>query len=286
MKKIIVIFGHGYVSKFLSKVLSNSGWIVYCTSRQPELNNFDDTNNVKIIKFLDRDLYQVLKVADAILSTVPPDHHIIDHVLRQYIEPISQEKFQWVGYLSSTGVYGHHDGAWVDEETKCQPTNEQSQARLLAEEQWMSLHKDYHLPVHIFRLSGIYGPGRNCLEDIINGKDFTIIKEDQYFSRIHIEDICQGVVASINLPTPGEIYNLSDDEPSRIDVVQQFGASILKRNPLREIAFEEAYLSERAKMFFYDSKKVSNRKILHKLNITWKYPNYRDGLLHGCLPYL
>ncbi|WP_017442889.1 SDR family oxidoreductase [Rickettsia gravesii] len=286
MKKIILIFGHGYISQFLLKKLAEVGWVVYCTSRKDEHKNLLEFSNVKIINYFDPSLIEIIKLTNAILSSVPTDDEVIDPVLARYSRTISQRRFQWVGYLSSTGVYGNHDGKWVDEETKCLPNNLKSKIRLLAEQKWLALYFKYKIPVHIFRLSGIYGPGRNCLEEINNSKDFTIIKKDQFFSRVHVEDVCQAIISSLNFPTPGEIYNLSDDEPAPINVVHQFGAKILNKHQLQEIPFENANLSKQAKMFFIDNKKVSNDKIIQNLNIKLKYPDYRIGLLQGCLPYL
>ena len=286
MKKTILIFGNGYVSKFLSKELLNLGWFVYCTSRQAESQKITENQNIKIINFFDPTLPQIIKSSHVILSTAPTDDQTIDPILDKYLRIISQEKFEWVGYLSSTGVYGNHDGKWINEQTKCAPSHFKSKIRLLSEQKWLELYLKYKIPVHILRLSGIYGPERNCLEEINKGKDFTIIKKDQYFSRIHIFDICQAIIASINSPTPGEIYNVSDDEPAPINVVQQFGAHILNKNPLNELLFENANLSKQSEMFFNDNKKVSNDKIVKNLNIKWIYPNYRIGLAEGCLPYL
>jgi nucleoside-diphosphate-sugar epimerase len=286
MKKTILIFGNGYVSKFLSKELINLGWFVYSTSRNAPYETRTDCQNIKIINFFDPSLPEIIKSAQAILSTVPTDDKIIDPVLESYLRIISKEKIEWIGYLSSTGVYGNHDGKWVNEQTQSVPNNLKSKLRLIAEQRWLELYSKYKLPVHILRLSGIYGPGRNCLEDINKGKDFTIIKKDQYFSRIHILDICQAIIASINSPTPGEIYNVSDDEPATMDAVHQFGARILGKSPLKELLFENMNLSTQLAMFFNDNKKVSNDKIIKALSIKCKYPNYRIGLLEGCLPYL
>jgi hypothetical protein len=286
MKKTILIFGNGYVAKFLSKKLIDLSWIVYISSRKIVPDENIENKNIKIISFSDPKLSEIAKLANVVLSTVPTDPEIIDPVLEKYLKIISEEEFEWVGYLSSTGVYGNHDGAWVNEDTICFPSNNKSKIRLLAEQQWLDLYVKNKIPVHILRLSGIYGPGRNCLEEILRGKDFTIVKENQYFSRIHIEDICLAIIKSINLPTPGEIYNVSDDEPAPINIVQQFGAQILNTKPLKEVLFENANLSKEFSSFFHDNKKVSNKKIVKNLNINWKYPNYRLGLLHGCLPYI
>jgi hypothetical protein len=286
MKKTIFIFGNGYVSKFLSEELVKLGWFVYLTSRNVTHEVQTERPNVKIINFFDPNLPKIVKSANAILSTVPTGDKIIDPVLNNYFKIISRKEFEWVGYLSSTGVYGNHDGRWVNEETQCEPSNSKSKVRLLAEKKWLELYLKYKIPVHIFRLSGIYGPGRSCLEEIEKGKDFTIIKKDQYFSRIHVLDICRAIIASITAPTPGAIYNVSDEEPTAINVVQQFGAKILNNGPLKELSIEDANLSKEFAMFFNDNKKVSSNKIVQNLTIQWRYPNYRIGLLQGCLPYL
>lgn len=286
MSKTVIIFGHGYVSKFLIQKLNALGWIIYCTSREVNIGKPIKDENVTIINFLDPALPSLIKSANVLLSTVPPNNEMIDPVLDEYADIISKDIFEWIGYLSSTSVYGDHHGAWVDEETKCAPSNAQSRIRLLAEQQWLDLYSTNKLPVHILRLSGIYGPHRNCLEQIKNGKDFTIVKKDQFFSRIHVEDICMATIASIKSPTAGEIYNVSDDEPAPINIVQQFGARILNANSLKEIPFEVSNLSDQAKSFFNDNKKVSNQKIMEKLNIKWIYPHYLVGLTKGCLSNL
>lgn len=286
MSKTIIIFGYGYVSKFLIQKLKALGWIIYCTSRTVEIGKPLKKENVTIINFLDPTLPLLFKSSNALLSTAPPNNEMLDPVLHIYSDVISKDSFEWIGYLSSTGVYGDHNGAWVNEETKCVPSNEQSRLRLRAEQQWLNLYSKNKLPVHILRLSGIYGPHRNCLEQIKTGKNFTIVKKDQFFSRIHVEDICMAIIASIKSPTAGEIYNVSDNEPAPINIVQQFGASLLKVNSLDEIPFEVSDLSAQAKCFFNDNKKISNQKIIEKLDIKWKYPNYIFGLIKGCLPYL
>ena len=285
MKNTIIIFGNGYVSKFLIQNLNHPCWTIYCTSRKVALGKPEKDGNVTKINFLDPALPSLIKSSNILLSTVPPNREMIDPVLQSYEDIISKGKFEWIGYLSSTSVYGDHHGAWVDEATECVPNNDKSRMRLLAEKLWLEVYSRHELPVHIFRLSGIYGPRKNCLERIKSGKNFTIVKKGQYFSRIHVADICVAIIASIKSPSAGEIYNVSDDEPAPINIVQQFGASILNMNSLKTIPFEYADLSDQAKCFFYDNKKVSNRKIKKQLNISWTYPNFHVGLLEGCLPY-
>jgi nucleoside-diphosphate-sugar epimerase len=285
MKRTILIFGNGYVAKFLSKKLLCLGWRVYCTSRQVESNNLNEHQNITMVNFFDPIVSEIVKSANVILSTVPTNEAMMDPVLEKYSDIMAKEEFEWIGYLSSTSVYGNHDGKWVNEQTKCFPSNLKSKVRLMVEQEWLKFYLNHKLPVHILRLSGIYGPGRNCLEEIKNGKDFTIVKDDQYFSRIHVMDICQAIISSINSPTPGEIYNVSDNEPATLNVVQQYGSKILNKNKLKEVSFESANLSKQMEMFFADNKKVSNEKIIKNLKIKLLYPNYRIGLLKGCLPY-
>lgn len=286
MKKIILIFGNGYVTKFVAQEFIKRGWVVYCTSRQEVAASSTAAAKLNIINYLHPKLPEIITAVPVILSTVPPDTVMIDPVLAKYATIIAQASCAWVGYLSSTSVYGNHHGNWVNEATTCLPGNVKARLRLLAEQQWLELYLKHNIPVHILRLSGIYGPGRNCLEAIQQGKNYTIVKKDHYFSRIHIMDICKTIAAAVQRPTPGEIYNVSDDEPAPIDVIQQFGARILHKQPLREVLFADAVLAAPAAMFFNDNKKVSNTKIVSKLNIKWRYPNYRNGLLQGCLPYL
>lgn len=287
MMNKVTIFGHGYVSRFLIKTFSRLGWTVVCTSRKIDIGMPIENGNLTLINFFDPTLSSILQSSHIILSTVPPEKNI-DPVLQEYRNIIAQKKslVRWVGYLSSTNVYGNYGGSWIDETTPCNPSNEKARCRLEIERQWLNLYELVNVSVHIFRLSGIYGPGRNCLEDIIMGKDFTIVKKNHYFSRIHIDDICQLILSSINYPTPGEIYNISDNEPAPLHIVQQFGAAILEKDKLKEIMEENAKISEDLKRFFMDNKKVNGKKIIKKLGVNLIYPNYRSGLSKGCLPYL
>lgn len=278
MKKTIIIFGNGYVSSFLIKTLNSLGWTIYCTSRKVQPENPIVQENITLINFHEKSLPSIIKLSDVILSTVPPQEQITDPVLETYGHIICKHNFQWIGYLSSTSVYGDYGGDWVYESTTCKPSHEKSAKRLLAEKHWLDLYSKHSLPVHILRLSGIYGPHRNCLEDIISGKDFTFTKENQYFSRIHIDDICISILSSIKQPTPGEIYNISDDEPCEMNQVHQYGGQILGKQ-LKEIHIQEAVLSESTKRFFQDNKKVSNKKLIQQFNMCLKYPSYHSGLL-------
>jgi nucleoside-diphosphate-sugar epimerase len=278
-KPIIVIFGNGYVTQFLVPQLVLQGWSVYVTSRQLQL--VKPIGGSRLIHFFDPDLPNIISQSQAILSTVPTDPTAIDPVLALYADPIRNAK-AWVGYLSATNVYGDHGGAWVTEASSCQPSYPKAKTRHLAEQKWLSLHHNHQTPVHIFRLSGIYGPKRNALIAIDQGKKHVVVKQNHQFSRIHVADICQVILASIAKPTPGEIFNVSDNQPAPIEDVYHFACQLLGRDQLDQVPFEAAKLSKPAKQFFNDHKQVSSQKIQSQLGIQWRYPDYKTGLADGC----
>jgi nucleoside-diphosphate-sugar epimerase len=181
---------------------------------------------------------------------------------------------QWVGYLSTTGVYGDRSGGWVDEASPLVPSTERGRRRLAAEQGWASLG----LPLHIFRLAGIYGPGRNQLRSVIDGTAKRIVKPGQVFSRIHVDDIAAVLAASMARPRPGAAYNVCDDEPAPPQDIVAYAAHLLGREPPPEIAFADAELSPMARSFYEESKRVSNRLIHEELGVALLYPTYREGL--------
>jgi nucleoside-diphosphate-sugar epimerase len=189
------------------------------------------------------------------------------------------KQLQWVGYLSTTGVYGDRGGDWVDEESSLEPNTTRGERRLKAEQNWLKLCNDHGLPVHLFRLAGIYGPGRNQLLTVLNGTAKRIIKAGQIFSRIHVDDIAGVLTASIAKPNPCRAYNVCDDEPCPPQEVVEYAASLLGLPLPPEIPFEEANLSSMAKSFYADSKRVSNQRMKNELGYQLLYPNYREGLL-------
>lgn len=187
-------------------------------------------------------------------------------------------RLRWLAYLSTTGVYGDRGGAWVDETTPLRPTSERGCRRLAAEEAWRALADRAHLPLHVFRLAGIYGPGRNPLRSVIDGTAKRIVKTGQVFSRIHVEDIAAVLDASIARPNPGAAYNVCDDEPAPPQEVVLFAAGLLGRAPPPEVDFETADLTPMARSFYAESKRVSNRRIREELGVRLAYPTYREGL--------
>jgi nucleoside-diphosphate-sugar epimerase len=219
-----------------------------------------------------------LRQADHVLVSVPPGPDG-DRVLACHGPDIAaMTALQWLGYLSTTGPYGDRQGGWVDETTPPVPSTERGQRRLDAENAWLALYCSDGVPVHIFRLAGIYGPGRNQLADVAAGKARRVVKPGQVFSRIHVDDIAAVVVASMARPRAGAIYNVCDDEAAPPQDVVTHAAALLGVDPPPEIPFAEAALSPMARSFFADSKRVRNDLIKSELGVELAYPTYRDGL--------
>jgi nucleoside-diphosphate-sugar epimerase len=182
--------------------------------------------------------------------------------------------FEWIGYLSTTGVYGNHNGGWVDEETTLAPSTQRGKFREMAENSWTKLDMN----LHIFRLAGIYGPGRGPFSKVRNGTARRIIKKGQLFSRIHVDDIAQTLLASIKSPRKGAIYNVCDDNPAPPEDVIAYAAELLGMPVPEAIDFDKADMSPMAKSFYAENKKVSNELIKKELGIKLKFPDYKTGL--------
>jgi len=208
-----------------------------------------------------------LAKATHILLSIPPDENG-DIVLREDYEMNPE----WLGYLSTTGVYGNTNGGWVDENSPVAPVNDRSAWRVKAEKQWLEKG------AHIFRLSGIYGPGRSAIDELKAGTARRIAKPNQYFSRIHVEDIAQILAASVAKPTPGEIFNCADDYPCSAAEVVEYTAKLIGVEPPPLVAYEEAELSPMARSFYASSRRVRNDKIKQILGVSLKYPDYKAGL--------
>ena len=193
-------------------------------------------------------------------------------------ELASLSKLKWLGYLSTTGVYGDRKGGWVDEATPVAPTHGRGERRVLAERNWLNWAKENDLSMHVFRLASIYGPGRNALERIRLGTARRIVKPGHVFSRIHVDDIATVIEASINQPNPGAIYNVCDDEAAPPQDVVAYAAELLDMEPPQEVPIEQAGLSAMAASFYLDNKRVRNDRIKRELDVHLRYPNYRVGL--------
>lgn len=279
MNPCFFIFGFGYTAKALAPKLITQGFQIIGTSRSPKEQ--EQTHlALKLIDFDCQDMEDYLGLATHLLICIPPTHTMSDLVLIKFGALIKKQApyLKWIGYLSSTGVYGDYQGHWVDENSKCIPHTPTGIARLKAEDAWLSFAKTYQLPLEVFRLSGIYGPKRNVLERLMNGKNQSVFKENQVFCRIHVEDIVTTLLASIQSPNPLSIYNVSDDEPAPAHVVEGYAANLLNLKPLSLIPFSEAHLSAMEQAFYENNRRVSNLKIKKELYVVLKYPTYKEGL--------
>lgn len=279
MNSCFLIFGFGYTAKALAPKLVAAGFKVIATSRSPE-DHQHDNSDIQVIDFNSSKVEHYLSLATHLLFCIPPTSGLGDIVLNNHAEAIKKQAphLKWLGYLSSTGVYGDHEGNWVNEDSVCIPHTATGMARLQAEQAWTPFAEKHQLPLHIFRLSGIYGPERNALERLLQGKKQSVFKENQVFCRIHVEDIVSTLLASIQSPKPLSIYNVADDEPAAAHVVDQFAATLLHRDPLPLIPFTEAHLSAMEQEFYANNRRVSNAKMKQELHVVLQYPTYKEGL--------
>lgn len=204
----------------------------------------------------------------------------LDPLLSHNFDALSaSESLRWVGYLSTTGVYGDHNGAWVDENAECHPGLERNQRRLLVEDAYRALSAQTTAAVRVFRLAGIYGPGRNKIDSVRRGKAQRILK-DHAFSRIHVDDIARVLMASAaaKRDVPFDIFNVADDLPTPSATIVEEIARLLGQEPPEAVAFEDADLSPMAKSFYAESKRTDNAKMKRVLDVTLQYPTYREGL--------
>ena len=224
----------------------------------------------------DLSLIKSLEQSDHILISIPPINEE-DIILKYFKEIFKSKKSKWITYLSATSVYGNHNGNWVDETSDTKPKSSNGIARLEAEKLWIDFAKKYNLQLQIFRLSGIYSSKSNLLKRLKTG-DFKIVKKrNQFFSRIHVEDIANILVKSLKNFKKGEIYNISDDRPASMEEVTDFGIKLLGVSKPKSVEVEEIE-SEMLKNFYKDSKKVSNKKMKKFFKYELKYPTYIEGL--------
>lgn len=257
----LFIFGMGYTSQWVAKAVRERGGHIAGTTRDGRGGSLDFADHVRVEKAL----------ADAthILSSVPP-HDESDPVLDRYGTAIGQSSARWIGYFSSTGVYGDTDGAWVDESAAI--GRGRRSARCAADLRWQALGK----PISILRLPGIYGPGRSPFERLARGMAHRIIQPGQVFSRIHVEDIASGVIAAM-AGAPG-IYNLADDQPAPQNDVIAYAAGLIGQTPPPLQTIEEAGLSPAARAFYAENRRIANGKAKRLLRWSPRYPDYRAGL--------
>lgn len=273
----LLCFGFGFSARHLARHLMERGWHVSATTRSAEGQAAIVAAGCHALPFPAP--ASAFERITHVLASAPPQEDG-DPVLKAHFRQLCAlgDRIAWAGYLSTTGVYGDADGGWVDEDSPLLPNTARGQRRLNAENGWLNLYRDCGVPVHLFRLAGIYGPGRNQLLAILDGSAHRVIKAGQVFSRIHVEDIAGILLASIERPAPGRAYNVCDDEPSPPQDVVAFAAELLGRPLPPEIPFELARLSPMARSFYADSKRVSNQRIKKELGYRLLYRNYREGL--------
>jgi nucleoside-diphosphate-sugar epimerase len=225
----------------------------------------------------DKAMLPHLAHAEALLVSIAPGAD--DPVLARFAQAIgAMKRLRSVVYLSTIGVYGDHEGAWVEETSKTAPRSERGRARLVAEGQWRALGASMQIPVHILRLAGIYGPGRNLLLKLREGQARRIVKPGQTFNRAHVEDIAQAIALTLEAPGEGGVWNVADEEPAPPQDVIAYAARLLGIEPPPEEAFETADMTPMARSFYADNKRVSIAKLKRELGFKPKYPTYREGL--------
>jgi nucleoside-diphosphate-sugar epimerase len=283
MKPRLFCFGLGYSALAVARRLRARGWAIGGTCRGEDRREALGREGIEAHVFNgDRPLDDVtaaLAGATHLLSSVPPDA-AGDPVLARHGGAIAAlgRGLSWAGYLSTTGVYGDRAGGWVDETSALEPTGERGRRRCAAEAAWLALWQQNGVPVHLFRLAAIYGPGRSALDQVRSGLARCIDKPGQVFSRIHVEDIAAALEASMARPHPGTAYNLCDDEPAAPQEVIAYASALLGVPPPPLVAFDEADLSPMARSFYDDSKRVANTRMKEELGVRLSYPDYRVGL--------
>jgi nucleoside-diphosphate-sugar epimerase len=270
--KTLLSLGHGYTASALAARLIPLGWTVIGTCRDAARADALRSRGVEPLLW-PADLAPALARASHILASAAPDA-AGDPFLQAAGPALRAARPEWVGYLSTTAVYGDHQGGWVDEETPVNPQSARARQRVQAEGQWLGSG----LPVHIFRLAGIYGPGRGPFEKVRDGTARRIIKPGQVFSRIHVEDIAATLLASIACPNPGAIYNLCDDDPAPPEDVLSHAAALLGLPEPPAVPYDQAEMTPMARSFYAESKRVRNDRIKHELGVQLAHPDYRSGL--------
>jgi len=280
----VFCFGLGFTARALARRLSKTGWRLSGTSQSREqvarlaaegieAHLYDGTQPLQ-------DAARLLEGVTAVLVSIPPGK-TGDPVLRHHVlQPRDMPSLNWLGYLSTTGVYGNTDGALVDENMALNPSSARSERRVKAEQDWLSLAGSHGLAVHVFRLAGIYGRGRSILDQVRHGSVRCIDKPGHVFSRIHVDDVAAVLCASMALRNPGRIYNVCDDEPAEPADVVSFACGLLDRPPPPRVPLEQAAqtMSAMALSFWRDCRRVDNTRIKTELGVRLRYPDYRSGL--------
>jgi len=275
--KKMLFLGYGYVAQHIKPLLDGFGLSATCqSSNKMEVLSEDGFDAFHLNTEYDDFPEHMWSGVTHMLISIPPDING-DIMLKNIVLP-SVHAVEWIGLLSSTGVYGDYGGEWVDENSPPINPDARQLSRIKQENDWREFCELHELPLTIFRLAGIYGPGRSALDDMKNGKARRIFKPSQYFSRVHVEDIAAIVNASIKSGQGGSIFNLADDLPAPSHEVIEYAAGLLGMEPPEMQHYEHAELSAMSRSFYSSNRRVRNTKIKAKLGISLKYPTYKDGL--------
>lgn len=276
----LLVFGYGFSAAAVARRLGPQGWEIAAPLRRPEDAGRLEAEGVVPVPLAEpARLVAALKDADAVLVTAPPDAQGCPG-LRTLVPAMARAQAfpDWLGYLSTTGVYGDRQGGWVFEQGRLAAQSMEGARRVAAERDWLDVGKGMGLTVTVFRLPGIYGPGRSAFDRLREGRARRISTPGQVFSRIHVDDLAGGLAASIARPRAGGIYNLCDDEPAPNSEVVAYAAHLLGQAPPPEVSLEDARLPPAAQRFYAESKRVSNARAKAELGWRPTYPTYREGL--------
>jgi nucleoside-diphosphate-sugar epimerase len=283
MKKInIFCFGFGQVAKNFIKKINSENISINLTVTSREESKKNSFNNIDYESFqfseniFDEKLIKNLKSSDHILISIAPIKRE-DIVIKNFQNTFENSTSKWITYLSATSVYGNHNGNWVDENSRTNPTSINGIDRLNAEKLWLNLAETKNLPIQILRLSGIYSNKNNILTKLKTGNAKIIEKKNQFFSRIHVEDIANILFKSLQNFKSKEIFNISDDKPTSSEELMIHGSKLLNIDKPK-VADLSTIESEMVKNFYKDSKRVNNKKMKEFFNYKLKYPTYIEGL--------
>ncbi len=281
MSDQLFIFGFGFTSQAVAEKLKPRFSNIFGTTRSEEKVAAMRSHGVTPVLFdgetLSDELVVALQSATQLLISIGPNE-FGDPVLSAASEVLKNcQQIKWIGYLSTVGVYGNHDGAWVDETTQCKPVSKRSIQRVAAEKAWIEHAEKFDIPTAVFRLSGLYGPGRNTFMNIEKDKARRLVKSGQVFNRIHREDIAEAIELAIAKSASG-IFNITDDMPAPPQDVVTYAHELMGKEPPEEIDFDTADLTPMARSFYGENKRVSNKKSKEVLGLEYTWPNYRESL--------
>jgi nucleoside-diphosphate-sugar epimerase len=275
-------FGLGYSAQRIAQHLAAQGWHIAGTARTSEGAQKIAAHGYDAFVFdgsaAGAGVAPAIAKATHVLVSAPPDA-AGDPALRHHIHDLMRAPaLSWIGYLSTIGVYGDSQGEWIDETMPTHATSTRGRRRIDAEQEWLALAAARNARAQVFRLAGIYGPGRSVIDRLRSGTAHRIIKPGQVFNRIHVDDIAAAALAGIGGLGSEQIYNVTDNEPAPPQDIITYAAELLHMPPPPPIAFEDAQLSPMAASFYADNKRVRNTRMREDLGVALKFPTYREGL--------